>query len=312
AGAYVFGRKDRGPGSVARGPDWGARNRYRATAWRILLRGQMPAYITWERYEANQTRLRGNLSITSSPGASRGGPARLAGLAVCGTCGRRLNTQYPSGGRGYYLCTRHLQNVADRTCHGVAARAVDRVVAAQVFEALKPAALEVSLRAIEDERRERERLGGHPHQELGRARDPADRGGRADHPRRAGERAGGPAPRRAGGTVERRWEEALLQLRRVEEEFDRFTRGRPARLTDEERARIVSLAADIPALWDAPGTTHADRKDIIRCLVERVVIRVQGNTERCEVEIGWKGGHVTRHAVRRPVQSQRQLRDEGR
>jgi hypothetical protein len=61
------------------------------------------------------------------------------------------------------------------------------------------------------------------------------------------------------------------------------------------------LAADIPALWTAPTTTAADRKEIIRQVVERVVVEVQGASERVRVRIDWVGGSRTEGEVLRPI-----------
>ena len=118
-----------------------------------------------------------------------------------------------------------------------------------------------------------------------------------------------PENRLVARTLEQRWEAALLELRRVEDDHDRFIRDRPQRVTEAERARITALAADIPALWEAESTTNADRKEIIRCLVDQVVVLVHGNTERCDVTIHWKGGYTSRHEVIRPVRSRLQLED---
>ena len=54
-------------------------------------------------------------------------------------------------------------------------------------------------------------------------------------------------------------------------------------------------------LWAAPTTTDADRKEIIRQIVERVVVDVQGNSERVLVRIEWIGGGYTEGIVIRPV-----------
>lgn len=64
---------------------------------------------------------------------------------------------------------------------------------------------------------------------------------------------------------------------------------------------IRQVAADLPALWDAPTTTDADRKAIVRQLVERVTVAVQGESERVAVTITWAGGAQTAdEIVRRP------------
>ena len=305
AGAYVFGRKDPPGAEPATGAAGADRNRFRATAWAVLLKDRLPAYISWDRYEANQERLPGEPVGRGLAGGAAGRRALLAGLAVCGSCGRRLTPQYPRRGRPYYWCTRHLQDIQDQTCHGLTAGVVDRLVVDQVHEALKPAGLKLSLRAIADGRAERERLDGHWERELERARYEAQRAGRQYQ-------AVEPENRLVARTLEQRWEAALAEVRRLEEEFARFARDRPARLTEAERSRILALSADIPALWGAASTTNADRKEVIRCLVDRVVVHVRQNTEYCDVTIHWKGGCTSEHEVIRPVRSRGQLRDGDR
>lgn len=305
AGAYVYGRKEVEQSKAESGTDRGKRNRYRASAWKILLKDRMPAYISWERYEANQKRLQVNLPIMSSPGVPREGNALLAGLAVCGSCGRRLRSLYRRQGKPYYFCSRHQEDIKEQTCHGVTAGVIDRLVVDMVFEALKPAALQVSLRAIEDDQRERKRLEDHWKKNLERARYEVQR---AERQYQAVE----PENRLVARTLEQRWEAALLELRRTEDDFDRFIHDTPLRLTEAERSRIVALSADIPTLWNADNTTNADRKDIIRCLVDQVVVRVHQNTEYCDVTIHWKGGYTSQHEVIRPVRSRQQLRDGDR
>jgi hypothetical protein len=63
----------------------------------------------------------------------------------------------------------------------------------------------------------------------------------------------------------------------------------------------IPLATDIPALWATSTTTAADRKEIIHQLVERVVVDVQGSSERVSVRIEWIGGGHSEGIVLRPV-----------
>ena len=69
------------------------------------------------------------------------------------------------------------------------------------------------------------------------------------------------------------------------------------------------LALDIPAIWRAATTTASDRRVVVRHLIERVEVAVQGETERADAVIHWAGGFVSRHEVCRPVRSLEQLRD---
>lgn len=58
--------------------------------------------------------------------------------------------------------------------------------------------------------------------------------------------------------------EKLRAQQVLEEQFHRFERQQPRLLSSEEQEAIRRLAADIPALWEAPTTTDAERKEIIR------------------------------------------------
>jgi Recombinase len=104
----------------------------------------------------------------------------------------------------------------------------------------------------------------------------------------------------------------MRELQKLEEDYDRFLRGRPASLSEDERASIRALSRDIPALWDAPGTTAADRKEIIRLLVERVVVQVRNDSEEVGATIHWRGGSTSLHTIVRPVGRYDQLRDYDR
>lgn len=102
-------------------------------------------------------------------------------------------------------------------------------------------------------------------------------------------------------TLERNWEEALRRERELKEEFRRHQQQAFPQLSADEEARIASLSSDIPALWNAPATTNADRQAIIRCLVERVVVHAGPDNEQTEAAIHWAGGYESRLAFARPV-----------
>ncbi len=101
--------------------------------------------------------------------------------------------------------------------------------------------------------------------------------------------------------MERQWEESLRNRRDLAEEYDRFLKEQPPHLSEDQRARILALSNDLPTLWNAPETTAADRKEIIRLVVERVVVHVRAGTECGEVVISWRGGATTRNEIVRTV-----------
>ena len=172
--------------------------------WMVLQRDRLPAYITWERYEANQQRLLQNSPRPGSPGVPRTGKALLTSLLVCGACGRRMYASYRSKSTAYYGCMRRKNEGS--TCCGLEAGVVDDLVAQQVLHALEPATLELSLKAIEDVHQERERLHRHWKQRLERATYEAER---AERQYQAVE----PENRLVARSLERQWEEALRKQR---------------------------------------------------------------------------------------------------
>jgi DNA invertase Pin-like site-specific DNA recombinase len=99
---------------------------------------------------------------------------------------------------------------------------------------------------------------------------------------------------------------ALRKEREIKEEYDRYCRQTPPQLSAEDEARIAALASDIPALWNSPQSTNAHRQEITCCLIERVVVHVESNTDRSEAVILWIDGYESRHdfvrAVRRYAQ----------
>jgi len=116
-----------------------------------------------------------------------------------------------------------------------------------------------------------------------------------------------PENRLVARTLERQWEQALTDEEALKADYARFKAQQPSSLSDAERAAIRQLAHDIPALWQAPTTTSADRQAIIRQLVEHVMVTVQGESEKVDVQIHWRGGHGTQTELIRPVARLQQL-----
>jgi hypothetical protein len=107
--------------------------------------------------------------------------------------------------------------------------------------------------------------------------------------------------------LERRWEQALWDRHQLEEAYDRFLKEQPLELGAGEREGLIRLAADLPGLWRVETTSLRDRQELVRLLIEWVVVAARGRTEVVDVTIHWVGGLRTRHEVRRPVLSYEQL-----
>jgi DNA invertase Pin-like site-specific DNA recombinase len=295
AGAYRFGHRPIDPRRKRPGrPNTGKLIR-RPEECLVLIRDRLPAYITWDRFRANQERLEANRARHDRPGAPRRGPSLLAGLVRCGRCGRRMLVRYSgSKGRHSYNCTRGSSDYADPLCQSLSGPALDDLIGGRLLAAVGPAALEASLAAVAEVERERAELSRHWQLRRERARYEAERAAKQYQ-------ACEPENRLVGRELERRWEEALKSQRQVEDEFERWQRTAPGRLTRDDERAIRSLAADLPMVWQAATTTPAERQRIARLLIEHVAVTVDKASERVDVELHWSGGLVESHILSRPV-----------
>ena len=302
AGAYTYGRRQVDPKKQFAKSGRSYRPWAAMEEWKVLIRNHLPAYITWEQFEKNQERIRQNRNRPDSSGVPREGCALLAGVLICGTCGRHMQPSYHRNGVAHYACHRHDLEASGPRCYGLAAAEPDELVSAQVLRALEPAGVELSVKACADVEAERSRLDAHWQQQLQRARYDVELAERRYQ-------AVDPENRLVAGTLEKRWEERLREECQVRDDYDRFQLDTPTQLTAAERSRIETAARDVTALWNADGTTNADRKEIIRCVVDRVVVDVKCDSEFVDVTIGWAGGYESRHEIIRPVATYAQLRD---
>jgi len=307
AGCYAYGRRQVDPRRKLPGRPSTGRVVKDSGEWLVLLPGWFPAYITEEQHAANVARMAANRQTAASPGAPRGGSALLAGLLRCGRCGgHRMTARYPDGpGPGHrphnYTCAFYQVNYgAGGLCQHIAGPALDAYIAGQVLDAVAPAALEVSMAAAEQAENERAALDKLWRQRLERARYTADRARRQYQ-------LAEPENRLVTRQLEAGWEDALAETARLEADYQRFTEQQPAVLSEGEREAIRSLAADLPRVWHAPTTAQADRKELLRILIEDITVNVVGDSELVDVRITWAGGHQTSGQAVRPVARTDQL-----
>jgi DNA invertase Pin-like site-specific DNA recombinase len=301
AGAYTYGRRREDP-KLGRSAGNHPRKKWLPVdKCEVVIRDRLPAYIPWEQFQRNLQRLQGNLSRASSAGVPRSGSALLSGLVVCGRCGWKMHVVYHHASHPLYLCSSRVHRPQLRCQGAIPAQAIDGHVVRQVLLALEPAALQLSLQAQSDLRRERERLEQHWQQKRKRAQYDADLAAKRY-------RTVDPENRLVAATLEQQWEEALRDQRRVDEDYHRFRQQTPTLLRADEESQILALANTIATLWNAPDTTNADRQAIIRCVVDQVVIDADAS-EQGQLTVHWKGGAESRLEFVRRVRVYEQLQD---
>jgi DNA invertase Pin-like site-specific DNA recombinase len=296
AGAYRYGHRPTDPRKKQPGRPTTGKLIRRPEECLVLLRDRVPAYIAWDRFVTNQERLAANRNLPTTSGAPRNGPSLLAGLVRCGRCGRRMAVRYSGpANRVSYACTRGSADYGEPLCQGLSnATALEEWVAEQLLAAVEPAALDASLAAVAGVERQRAELTRQWQLKRERAAFEVDRACRQYQ-------ACEPENRLVARELERRWEEALMAQRQLEDEHERWRRTAPAALTAAAAASIRALAADLPAVWSAATTTPSDRQRIARLLVEGVAVTVDKSSERVDVTLHWVGGVERSHTLARPV-----------
>ena len=102
--------------------------------WQVMIPDAVPAYITWDRYLANQQRLDSNRYLPTTPGAPRSGPSLVTGLVYCGRCGQKMRVAYHAKGLpAYYVCTNRHQKPLDPACQCFSGKQLEALVIEEVL-----------------------------------------------------------------------------------------------------------------------------------------------------------------------------------
>ncbi|HLH71910.1 MAG TPA: recombinase family protein [Chloroflexota bacterium] len=294
AGLFVYGRRVQ---QVQPGTPLKTRAHRRSPdEWDIVVPQVYPPYIDETRYATNRELLRANMYNFSKthPGAAREGPGVLTGLIVCGRCGRRMTPSY-GGDHQVYHCRLAKLTYAAPACQSFSMRYLDAAIRDQFFAAIQPARLETILTALQVVEQERQALDRQWQLKIERARYATKLAQRQYD-------AVDPDNRLVARELEKRWNEALATLDGLEREYARAQRTDLAPLTDDEQSALRQLAADLPTVWDAPTTTFADRKRLLRLVIQEVRVTLTHPTSprAAEVVIRWSGGMTTSETVTCP------------
>ena len=168
---------------------------------------------------------------------------------------------------------------------------MDKAVGQAFLDAVTPAAVAATAGAIRElEGQHQARLAGQ-RLALERAEYEAERAERQFD-------ACEPENRLVARTLERKLEEALAAVEREQRAMAAIERTRPVPLTDAERESLGEITRNLPRLWNAKTTTQRDRKQLLRSLVNEVVVTIEREQHRADVEIFWEGGASTELQVR--------------
>ena len=301
AGAFVYGRTR--IRAATREGGAAAKVARPIEEWRIVVKDRYPAYIDWPTYE----KIRGIVSDnraeymrTKTRGTPRDGELLLHGIAWCARCGHKMYVRYKGGGE--YVCNHLRSHAGLPTCQHIRAARVDAAVADAFLTALAPAELDALSRAHRVQSQADAALRTSAEHQIERKRYAAALAERQFN-------RVDPDNRLVAAELERRWETALKEVRAAEAALAEQSASRPAAqavIGKDLTGKVVALAGRLPRIWADTATTDAQRKALLRCLVEKVVLD-RGSRDIALVRIVWRGGAVTDLEIKMRVNSMASL-----
>jgi DNA invertase Pin-like site-specific DNA recombinase len=253
-------------------------------AWKICIRDKYPPYISWETFEIIYNMLRDNYSEydrNKTRGVPREGKALLQGIVHCGECGHKMVLQYKGG--THYVCNHLYYQYGEPVCQRLPTDTIDDQVVSWFFEALSVAEIDLAAGALDEADRRRDELLSIHRQEVERLQYQARLAERQY-------RHTDPENRLVAAELERLWEVALRELKEAEEKLSHEERHAPCwALPADLLDALKEVGPRLPELWEQGLFRSPQKKALLRCLVDKVVLhRVAGDQVRTRVV--WRGG----------------------
>jgi hypothetical protein len=190
-----------------------------------------------------------------------------------------------------YQCRGAHMSHGDPRCITFSGLRVDRAVAGEVLRAISGNAVEAAVEAAEKMRRHFRDQRRAVELELEQARYEAKLSARRYE-------AVDPDNRLVAAELEARWNAALKKAQELEDRLRDFDdAGKMPAIPDKEI--LLSLAQDLPAVWDWPGTEAGLKQRIVRILVEELVVDVDEEKQETVVLIHWAGGRHSELRVKK-------------
>lgn len=289
AGAYAWGRKTGHSGNGQTDTSIYAPH----NEWRVLLLDHHPGYISWDEHLRIRRTMAENTHRLSEGRrkAGRGGGALLSGLLRCFRCGRRLNAAYTGNNTPRYMCPGESRTGGKR-CIAFSGVSVDEAISREILRAVEGPAVEAAVAAADAVRKQKlevtQVLENELEQAQYRARLAQRRYDQTD-----------PDNRLVAAQLERRWNEALLEVEAVERRLN----AKRAAITNEptiDREVLLRLASNLPEVWHDDRTNMRAKQRIVHVLIEEILVDVDLQQGRVNIVIHWVGGrHSTTWAKRR-------------
>ncbi len=297
AGVYVYGRYR---GNKIISSDGEVRSTTRCVPmkdWMVKIKDHHDAYITWEEFLKNKKTLENNRTngeLTLLSGPAREGLALLQGLLICATCGRKLTVRYKGNGGIYptYICSwKKRDGLSSKECIIIKSELIDNAISNRILDVIKPNQIEMAIEAVKELEARDQAVSGQWKMRLERAEYDAQlsekRYSEVD-----------PSNRLVADTLEKRWNNSLVRLEELKQQFQNFQKKELKVATPEQKAKVLDLAKNFPHIWNASTTSAKDKKRMLRLLIKDITVKRIVDQKQLILHIRWQGGaceelHIT-------------------
>jgi len=99
-----------------------------------------------------------------------------------------------------------------------------------------------------------------------------------------------PSNRLVAATLESRWNDALLKVHQIKDEFFEYKEKKVFNTSGIHRDKIFALAKNLPRLWKSPTTNEKDRKRILRLFIKDITVEKVTELRKVILHVRWQGG----------------------
>jgi len=263
--------------------------------WVALIPGTHAGYVSWEISQRIVKMIAGNALTSAQPStAPMPGAALLAGLLRCRRCGRMLRTFYKGddGKSVRYACPRAGLDTREARCIAFSGAPLETAVSSEIMTVVEPAAIAAAEAAHQQQMHEHGQILQALRRELEAAQYRAQRAQRQYD-------AADPENRHVAGELEHRWEQALHEVRSLEDRIAAHAQ-QGSQLGATSLQDFETLAQDLESVWNDPHADARTKKRILRALIREVVVDIDAQSNEIVVILHWKGGvHSTLRVPRR-------------
>jgi excisionase family DNA binding protein len=181
-----------------------------------------------------------------------------------------------------YHCRGAQVNHGEDWCISFGGMRVDQAIADEVLNAIGGNAIQAALEAAETKTRQRAQEREAMLSEIEQA----------DYEVRLATRryeAVDPENRLVAAELEARWNSAIQRLHDLQRNLQRFDAEKEQEIVPDKKV-LLSLAQDLPAVWNSPTADMRVKQRIVRILIHEIIVDVDDARQEIILMIHWTGG----------------------